>query len=66
VAIIEDNYLHSLLKLGPWIFHYGEPIDAKLYRVWIGRTKNNVVKGVNNLNFLNIFIFHVGAIEKRN
>jgi hypothetical protein len=42
------------------------PIDAKLYHVWIGREKNDVVKGVNSLNFLNIFIFHVGAIEKRN
>jgi len=43
-----------------------KPIDAKLYHVWVGRAKNDVVKGVNNLNFLNIFIFHVGAIEKRN
>ncbi len=41
-------------------------IDAKLYHAWIGRAKNDVVKGVNNLNFLNIFIFHMGAIEKRN
>lgn len=42
-----------------------KPIDAKLYHAWIGRTKNDVVKGVNNLKFLNIFIFHVSAIEKK-
>jgi hypothetical protein len=66
VAIIEDNYLHSLLKLGPWIFHYGEAYRCKIISCVDWRAKNNVVKGVNNLKFLNIFIFHVDAIEKRN
>ncbi len=53
-------------NLGLGYFIMVNPIDAKLYHVWIGKEKNDVVKGVNSLNFFKIFIFHVGAIEKRN
>jgi len=54
------------LKFGPWRFCLGEIEDSKLYHVWMGRVKSEVVKDEQSHNFRDVHIqtSMVGAIEK--
>jgi hypothetical protein len=51
VTIIENNCLHSILKIGLREFIMVKLTDFELYHVWMGRAENEVVKDEQFDNF---------------
>ncbi len=56
MTIIENNCLHSILKLGLRDFIIVKLVNLELYHVWMGRAENEVVKDEQFDNFKHVNI----------